>query len=63
MMCSTGSACSSGSGPSKTLTAMGKNTKSSFRVSFCADNTLDDVLSAYEFIGKAMRIADSKTGV
>ena len=63
LMCSTGSACSTGKGPSKTLSAMGANTKSSLRISMSPYTTEDDMLAAYEFIGKAMEKADRKLNV
>lgn len=63
VMCSTGSACSTGKGPSKTLSAMGVNTKSSFRISMSPFNTEDDMLAAYDFIGKAMEKADKLANV
>ncbi len=63
LMASTGSACSSKSGPSKTLTAMGKKAKSSFRISLGLETTIDDMCFAYDFILNAIRDADEKLRV
>lgn len=60
LMCSTGSACSSASGPSKVLVAMGKKARSSLRMSMGVETTDDDICFAYEYLAKAMRKAEEK---